>query len=99
MFIRSILAAVVTSTAALPALAQQSCAPRGLIIEQLEARFEEAQTGAGLQSETRLVEVWSSKQGSWTILVTDVNGVSCVIASGSHWRTMEPAVELSGIPS
>jgi hypothetical protein len=100
MFIRTdaIALAIALAALALPVKAQQSCAPRDDIARELGGRYAEAQSGAGLQSQDRIVEIWSSDEGSWTLLVTHASGISCVIAAGTHWRAVEPPVELSGIP-
>ena len=35
-----------------------------------------------------MVEVLSSENGSWTIFMTSANGVSCLMATGEHWREL-----------
>jgi hypothetical protein len=39
-----------------------------------------------LKSTTQVVEFWASeKTGSFTVLVTYPNGVTCILASGQNW--------------
>lgn len=76
--------------------ARISCADRSEMIAHLHGKFHESQTGAGLQSRSHIVEVWASETGSWTIVATDAKGVSCILASGTHWRESEPVVGVEG---
>lgn len=74
-----------------PAFAQTNCAPREIVVQRLTDHFDETQTGVGMQSNTRLIEIWSShRTGNWTILLTQSNGVSCVLASGRNWHQTVP---------
>lgn len=76
---------------ALPAHAQ-SCAPREKVVEQLGNKFGETRQSMGLGSNNSVVEVFASHEtGSWTIIVTSVNGVSCLVASG---QAFEPIAEM-----
>jgi len=101
MFKRTVTAALIFGALALapPVQAQSVCADRSVIVERLENRFHESYQGAGLQSTTSLIEIWSSGQtGSWTILLSNADGISCVIASGLNWQ-FEEKVEIAGIAS
>ena len=72
---------------------QSFCAPRDQIAEKLTTDYGEALTAAGLQSSSQLVEVWSDPAtGTWTIFVTSPTGMSCVVASGENWHSVQPAV-------
>ena len=88
MFKRLFTAAVLFGVAgtAPPVHAESFCGPRAAIVERLEGTYSEALSALGFQSGTQVVEVWSSaKTGSWTMLMTRADGVSCVVASGSGW--------------
>jgi len=101
MFKRTVTAALVFGTLALapPAQAMTICAQRSVIVEKLESGFHESYQGAGLQSATSLVEIWSSEEtGSWTMLLSKADGTSCVIASGMSWQ-FDKAAEVAGIAS
>ena len=37
-----------------------------------------------------VLEVFASKKGSWTFLITMPNGLTCVVASGQSWETLAP---------
>lgn len=97
MFKRLFKAALVFGAAALaPPLAAQTalCLPREALVASLEAQYSETLAGGGLQSGTRLIELWRSKDsGTFTILLTRPDGISCVVATGQHWHDELPAAE------
>jgi len=102
MFKRLFLGSLVFGMAAMgpPAHAQTSCAPRESIIERLEASFGEALTGGGLQSASQILELWTAPEtGTWTALVTNANGISCIVASGTNFHIEEPNLPVAGVPS
>lgn len=80
------LSAVVLFTGAEQATSENSvCAPRDDLIAQLGTQFNEDQKAVGLLGEQAVMEVYASDQGTWTILTTDINGTSCIIAAGEGW--------------
>lgn len=84
--------------AALPVAAQQACAERDQLTDHLSRGYGEEFAGGGIQSETRLLEVWYSPEvGTWTVLMTHADGTSCIVASGTHWRAAVP-VGKTGVP-
>lgn len=89
MFKRLIAGALVfglAATAPPVAAAQSACATRARVTEKLHTVFDESLSAAGLQSATSVIEVWSSeKSGSWTIISSRADGISCVLASGTNW--------------
>lgn len=101
MFKRLITGALVFGAAALapPAQAQNlQCQPRDVLIEKLEGQYSERLTGGGLQSPQQLLEVWSSAEtGSFTIFITQPSGLSCVVATGKHWNSVEPPMVKEGL--
>jgi hypothetical protein len=71
-----------------PAPGTRPCARRAAIIERLENRFGEVRQGLGLNRSNGVVEVFvSAETGTWTILLTNPNGMSCLIASGDLWES------------
>ncbi|MDD9746839.1 MULTISPECIES: hypothetical protein [Marinovum] len=74
-----------------PASAQMTCGSRETIRSRLETVYQESLVGRGLQSATRMVEVWrASEQGNWTILVVTPEGLTCIVASGVAWSDATP---------
>lgn len=79
--------------AAAPPVFAQSCAERTTVIERLEEAYSEALTAGGLQK-TRagqsVLEVWSSPEtGTFTVLLTHANGLSCIVAAGTDFFDIE----------
>ena len=79
-----------------PVEARSLCAPRDSIVEILGKRFSEQRQAVGLASKTGLVELYVSKRGTWSMVRTNVEGVSCVIASGHAWEQAPLAALLPG---
>ncbi len=71
-------------------LAQAGCGQRAAMVDRLSEDFGEHPTAFGLADFGHVVEVLvSADGGTWTILVTRSDGVSCIAAAGRHWQ--EPA--------
>ena len=70
-----------------PANAQMICGKRESIIAQLESKYKETRRSVGLQQGRGVVEVFASEGGTWTILVTDTRGTSCLMAAGEAFQT------------
>lgn len=67
------------------------CGQRDSVVSQLQARFGEQVRAMGLAGTTRIVEVYASDEtGSWTITVTSVDGITCLMASGQHYEALAP---------
>ena len=80
--------------------ALQACATRDVVVERLSSGYGESFVGGGLQSETKIFEVWFSEdEGTWTILMTKSDWTSCIMASGTNWREAMPSAKIpAGIP-
>ena len=69
--------------------AQTACGPRDQLVTKLEDGYGESRLGAGLRGSASIFEIWASaSSGTWTILVTNTEGISCVMASGESWHDM-----------
>lgn len=90
---RTIACALTCLLVATPALAQQgfTCGDRKKIVQGLEDQYDESQRSISI-SGTRVVETFASEDGSWTVLVTDPNGLACMVLMGTHWEAVEPKV-------
>ncbi|MEO1139869.1 MAG: hypothetical protein AAFW87_10475 [Pseudomonadota bacterium] len=104
MFKRIVTAALVFGAAAIgpPTLAQaqtRQCMPRDALVDRLQSQYGERPSGGGLQSPQQLLEVWSSQtSGSFTVFITQPNGMSCVVATGLNW-TSTTAPSIDGVAS
>ena len=82
-------AAALTGLAAGTASAQQMvCGERQHLVKHLGAAYSEAPANLGLDATGSLLEVLTSEKGTWTILVTDPHGVTCVVAAGENWENL-----------
>lgn len=69
--------------------AEPQCGERGEVHKKLARKFKEAPAAVGVTSTGSLVEVLTSKSGSWTIVINMTDGSTCLIAAGEGWREME----------
>ena len=79
-------------TAALLTSAQGGvpCAPRAVVLQSLQARFGEVLIARGLATGGTLVEVLANDKGTWTMLFTRPEGISCMVLTGEAWERVEP---------
>ena len=54
----------------------------------LSEKFQERQFAFGLIGHMAIMEVFVAETGTWTIIVTDVAGRSCIVAAGEHWENV-----------
>lgn len=90
---RFIAAALVAAffMAASPALADVICNPRSVLVEHLKEKYGEQPLAFGLNNDGRLVELFGTPDGkTWTMLITDARGISCVVTSGENWQKVGP---------
>jgi len=78
---------------AIPALAQQElmCAPREEVARQLGAQFSEVAVTRGLTGDGMLLEVFASPEGTWTAVLSEPKGVSCLVSGGEAWQMVDPS--------
>ncbi len=89
MFAVAILLSLVLWTAMLSsvdAASENVCVDRGQFIERLKKHYGERQVSNGINYNGVVVEIFASEEGHFTILATNPNGVSCLIASGDNWQ-------------
>lgn len=96
-----VLGTAATAVTATSASAQtMACGSREEMTDRLKRGFGEAQTGLGLISAAQILEVWSSEEtGTWTILMTDPEGQTCMVAAGEAWKTVPIGAVVKGEPT
>lgn len=72
-----------------PAQAQVNCDVRKTLLAKLHNGYEEQPVASGLASTGNLVELLISAGGSWTILITNPNGITCIAAVGEDWQAVK----------
>ena len=80
-----------------PAQAVGMCGKRVDLIKALTDRYQETGKALGIAGQVNLVEIFASKAGTWTILVTTPEGKSCIIAAGSSWEDLPPSKNLTSL--
>lgn len=78
-----------TLTAPVPQLS--NCAPRAALVTGLIEGYGERQVARGLTLGGALLEIHAGASGSFTVLLSDPSGVSCLIAVGEAWQYVFPA--------
>jgi lipid A disaccharide synthetase len=68
--------------------AQLRSAERANLVAFLDRNFAEKLTAVGLVNQNAVLEVYAAESGTWTLVVTDVHGISCILLSGDSWETM-----------
>lgn len=75
---------------------QPMCAPREQVVARLSQEFGEVPTAPGLMGNGNLMEITTAPSGTWTVLVTRPDGLSCFVASGDGWVQKATAVPRRG---
>ena len=85
-------------TALAPAAqAQGRCALHDAIVKVLAGKYQENRHALGLIDEKAVMEVFISPKGTWTMLVTDQRGLTCIIAAGDAWEQAPILAQGTGI--
>lgn len=67
---------------------QPVCGTRTAFVQRLKERYSEQPISIGLATNGVVIEVFAASSGSFTILVTRPEGVSCLVASGEGWQEL-----------
>lgn len=62
-----------------------ACGPHEAVVKSLAEHYREKAQSVGMIDSTTLLEVFVSDAGTWTIVVTDTSGRSCVLSAGEGW--------------
>ena len=62
------------------------CTKRTALVKALHNKYEEQRRGMGIASKTGVVEFYMSDKGTWTVVMSMPNGMSCIIAAGRDWE-------------
>jgi len=96
MYLAAASAALIATLGSPVAHAAAPCQERGAVLAKLAKNYAEAPVAIGMASNGGVLEVLAaeSETGSFTIIVTMPNGMSCMLASGRHFE-MLPAPKLA----
>ncbi len=60
------------------------------MIRLLSKKYQEAPVASGITNQGSLVEVLTdARGGTWTIIITSPQGMSCLVFSGESWRGLQ----------
>ncbi len=95
-FLRGMLIlAVIMSILTLIGIAQAvplTCFPRAEMLDRLAQTYKETPIAIGVTSSGGVIEVLTTGDGdTWTIILSDPSGTSCLIAAGEGWRSLTPS--------
>ena len=88
-----ILGLILTAPAA---LAQPVCGAHNTVSDNLKNAYAEAPVSMGVTTGGGIIEIFASDEGSWTMVITQPNGVSCLIAVGQDWEILPMPEMISG---
>ena len=88
----ALAAAILIAGATLASAQSRFCAGHPDMVAQLTNRFQEKQLAYGVIGTMAVMEIFASAKGTWTIIVTDVGGQSCIIAAGDGWEGKDLAL-------
>ncbi len=74
---------------AMPALAQNNCAPRENVSAKLTDKYGEAPSFIGVNSKG-IITIWiNQKTGTWSAVLTNPSGISCVVSVGRNGELLD----------
>ncbi len=72
------------------AMAAPQCDERTNVLQLLSDKYKEAPVAIGVTNNGGLVEVLSTGNGgTWSIIVTTPQGMSCLVAAGEGWKSIQ----------
>lgn len=92
------VSALIVAALVQPAHAASNCAPRDRVAAGLAANYNETLVAIGISAGGYMIEVYASPSGSWTIMQTSPEGVSCLASSGGAFEQVTEGLPPAGIP-
>ena len=75
-----------------PAEAAPRCGDHDKIVDVLGHKFKETRRVMGVVNSKAVMEIFMSAQGTWTMVITDTRGMSCITAAGEEWQDVPVVV-------
>ena len=88
-WIRIVAIGAALALSTLSVQAQFVCGGHGDLVAGLAQAFQQKQIGYGVVGQAAIVEIYVSASGTWSMLVPDVQGRSCIFATGDGWETTD----------
>jgi hypothetical protein len=91
------LGATLVAFLALPGQAEGTCVARDWLVAELAEQNLEQPVAQGTTADGAVLEILTSRDGrTWTLLVTEPQGLTCTLIEGRDWHTLPPIVALQG---
>jgi hypothetical protein len=81
----AVLAAIASIAVGAPPALAAACAPEGEFAEHLATNYKEHIQGVGVTNDGSLFQIFTSENGSWSLLITNGEKISCIVAAGDMW--------------
>ena len=81
---------------AAPATAQMVCGDHSKMVGFLDRDYRESRSGLGLTASGAVVELYTARSGTWTMLITEPGGNTCVMGNGEGWDTQKMPKRIAG---
>ena len=88
----ALFAAISLVSIAGKAEATPQCGNHDKIVDVLGNKFKESRRVMGVVNSKAVMEIFMSPQGTWTMVITDTSGMSCITAAGEEWQDVPVAV-------
>ncbi len=64
------------------------CGQRADVVTKLKQNYEETPASIGITKSGEVIEVFTSKTRTFTILMTKADGLSCLLSAGESWEAL-----------
>jgi hypothetical protein len=92
----ALAACAIAATVPVSAAAQEQqsvCGERETMTDYLKVKYAERQDSMGVTRDGKLMEVFSSEKGTWTMLLSFPDGSACVVGYGQNWQPVSMGVD------
>ena len=62
------------------------CGEHDIVVANLKRNYSEVPINIGLGNNGTAIEILAAPSGSFTIIYTQANGLSCILAAGTAWE-------------
>ena len=85
-----------SSLSAPVASAQPVLGTHSAVSDNLKKSYAEVPVSMGVTKDGGVIEVYASPKVTWTLVITQLNGVSCLIAADQDWEELPKPEMISG---
>ncbi len=64
------------------------CGPHENMVAALMSNYGEETAALALTNDGKMLEVFVSPSGTWTIAIVEPDGTSCAVGAGDSWETI-----------